>query len=61
MSKSIADMILDLESENEKLNNKSKILDKVCRSLFGVDYDHIAKIMEEKNSQSVAREKKITQ
>lgn len=52
MAKTIAEMIIDLEAENEKLNNKSKILDKTCRSLFGVDYDYIVKILEEKNSKA---------
>ena len=52
MAKTITEMIQDLESENEKLNSKAKILDKTCRALFGVDYDYIVKILEEKNSKA---------
>lgn len=52
MAKTITEMIQDLETENEKLNSKSKILDKTCRALFGVDYDVIVKILEEKNSKA---------
>lgn len=49
MSKSITEQIADLQSENERLKELQKIIDKAIKNEFGIDTKKIHKIIENQN------------
>lgn len=49
-TKSIADLITNLQEENEKLQYLGKLFSKACRHEFGYDVSELHQIIEQHNS-----------
>lgn len=60
-TKSISDLVTELQHENDRLQVLSKLFDKACKAEFGLDVEAIHKVIEKQKLYEQIRAEHIAQ